>query len=155
LHRLHGPAGARELVGDARQRGSAPRDGQHLVPARGERPSEDSPHTSGGTGDDGPTVVHAVDIRVSTRLSMDPLVQQTQRGRVLVREDAMILATLGVFAQLISADSKMTVGSPTVFARSAQNEPALAYDPMNPLVLAAGANDGIDRRPCDGSHCSG
>src|SRR5690242_11987155 len=55
----------------------------------------------------------------------------------------------------LSMESKVTVGSPSdSFVRNVQNEPAVAYDPSHPWLLAAGANEAIDNPPCDGSNCS-
>ncbi len=43
----------------------------------------------------------------------------------------------------------VSVGSPAnVFPRNAQNEPALAVDPVSPNILVAGANDLVDGQPC-------
>jgi hypothetical protein len=43
----------------------------------------------------------------------------------------------------------VTTGSPpNLHPRNAQNEPALAVDPMHPNVLVAGANDLVDMQPC-------
>jgi hypothetical protein len=52
----------------------------------------------------------------------------------------------------VSADSKVTVGSPaTPYLPNGSNEPALAMDANHPAVLAAGANDLVDNSPCKGS----
>jgi hypothetical protein len=54
----------------------------------------------------------------------------------------------------VSADSKVTVASPTSpYLPNGSNEPALAMDANNPDVLAAGANDLVDNAPCKGSNC--
>jgi hypothetical protein len=57
-------------------------------------------------------------------------------------------------ASAVSADSKVTVGSPpTPYLPNGSNEPALAMDANHPAVLAAGANDLVDSSPCKGSSC--
>ena len=57
-------------------------------------------------------------------------------------------------ASAVSAESKVTVGSPaTPYLPNGSNEPALAMDASNPAVLAAGANDLVDSSPCKGSNC--
>jgi hypothetical protein len=57
-------------------------------------------------------------------------------------------------ASAVSAESKVTVGSPiTPYLPNGSNEPALAMDANNPAVLAAGANDLVDNAPCNGSSC--
>ena len=54
-------------------------------------------------------------------------------------------------AGAVSAESKVTVGSPTTpYLPNGSNEPALAMDANHPGVLAAGANDLVDNAPCLG-----
>jgi hypothetical protein len=57
-------------------------------------------------------------------------------------------------AGALSADAKVTVGSPTTpYLPNSSNEPALAIDANHPSVLAAGSNDLVDSAPCNGSSC--
>jgi hypothetical protein len=57
-------------------------------------------------------------------------------------------------AGAVSAESKVTVGSPSSpYLPNASNEPALAMDANHPDILAAGANDLVDNAPCQGSSC--
>jgi hypothetical protein len=57
-------------------------------------------------------------------------------------------------AGALSADTKVSVGSPTSpYLPNSQNEPAVAMDANHPAVLAAGANDLVDSSPCQGSSC--
>ena len=62
--------------------------------------------------------------------------------------------TIPTFAHAVSAESKVSVGSPpTPYLPNGINEPALAMDANHPEVLAAGANDLVDNSPCQGSNC--
>ena len=55
----------------------------------------------------------------------------------------------GPAPQATGTGALVTVGSPTDrHPENAQNEPALAVDPVNPDILAAGANDLVDMQPC-------
>jgi len=77
-----------------------------------------------------------------------------RRFCVPVAFSVLAVLLVSIPAGAVSADSKVTVGSPsTPYLPNGSNEPALAMDANHPAVLAAGANDLVDNSPCNGSSC--
>ena len=69
--------------------------------------------------------------------------------RVLFASAILLLTLVSVLPALAQSDSEVTVGSPSFpFSQNKQNEPAIAIDPTNPNIVAAGANDNIDLEAC-------
>jgi hypothetical protein len=67
---------------------------------------------------------------------------------------AAITCAVPAVAQAAATESLVNVGSPSApFPQNKQNEPAVAVNPNNPSVVAAGANDEIDEPPCNGNDC--
>jgi hypothetical protein len=78
----------------------------------------------------------------------------SRRFVILLALSLMAALTVPTFANAVSAESKVSVGSPpTPYLPNGINEPALAMDANHPAVLAAGANDLVDNSPCQGSNC--
>lgn len=72
----------------------------------------------------------------------------------MLKKFILVPASIAILAMIVLAarpfrETRVAIGSPdTPFAQNKQNEPWVAIDPNNPMILASGANDEIDIESC-------